>query len=92
MEVMEMRKHMIIDGAATNEILFLGDRIVQIQNDDNSFIADFLAAVRGDENTKINYTTDDIVMMSIYSFQAITLLTCVCFRYFWYREVGLYSL
>ena len=31
-------------------------------------------------------------MMSIYGFQTITFVTCVCFRYFRYREVGLYSL
>lgn len=40
----------------------------------------------------VNYERDDIIMMSIYGLQTLTFVTCVCFRYFWYREVGLYSL
>lgn len=41
---------------------------------------------------EVNITRDEIFIIGIYSLQLITCTACVCFRYFWYKEVGLYSL
>ena len=42
--------------------------------------------------SNIKIARDEGVLISIYTLQAITLTVCVCFRYFWYKDVGLYSL
>ena len=41
---------------------------------------------------KYKISTDSIVLIALYTIQTAALITCVCCRYFTYKDVGLYSL